>query len=43
MAEALVVDKENLTPSGTLAGSLGKRPATWGDSNDENAKAEGLA
>ena len=42
MAEALVVDKENLTPSGTLAGSLGKRPATWGDSNDENAKRKAL-
>ena len=42
MAESLVADKENLTPSGTLAANQGKRSANWGDSNNESAKRKAL-
>ena len=42
MAEALVTDKENLTPLGTLTAHPGKRPNEWGHSNDENAKRKAV-
>ena len=42
MAGVEVVDKENLTPAGTLSVNLGKRPNEWNQGNDENAKRKAL-
>jgi hypothetical protein len=42
MAGVEIVDKENLTPAGTLSLNHGKRPNEWSQGNDENAKRKAL-
>ena len=42
MAGVEVVDKENLTPAGTLSVNPGKRPSEWSLGNGENAKRNAL-